>query len=132
MAIGENINRLRRDKGWSQEQLAERAGISLGQISKLERNKDKPGLDTIYSLINALGCSPNALLNDVSETNVDGRIDMGMERLLELPEADKEALINIIDKYCLAIAYQNIAEKRPAGLFNFNQIRGKTEELSKK
>lgn len=132
MALGENLNRLRRDKGWNQEELADRAGISLGQVSKIERNKDKPKLDTIYSLLNALGCSPNALLNDVSETSVDGRLEMALERLGELPEDEKEALINLIDKYCLAVAFQKIGENNPVGgYFNFGQVKGKTEELSK-
>ncbi len=131
MAIGENLNRLRRDKGWNQEELANRAGISLGQVSKIERNKDKPKLDTIYSLINAIGCSPNALLNDVKETSTNGRLEMALERLEELPENEKEVLINLIDKYCLAVAYQKIGKNNPAGIFNFGQIRGETEELSK-
>jgi len=93
MALGENLSRLRRDKGWNQEELANRAGISLGQVSKIERNKDKPKLDTIYSLINALECTPNALLNDVTETSTNGRLEMALERLVELPEDEKEALI---------------------------------------
>ncbi len=132
MALGENLSRLRRDKGWNQEKLANLAGISLGQVSKIERNKDKPKLDTIYSLINALECTPNALLNDVTETSTNGRLEMALERLVELPEDEREALINIIDKYCLAVAYQKIGESNPVSFFNFGQLRGKTQELSKK
>jgi len=130
MAIGENLNRLRRDKGWNQEELAKKAGISLGQVSKIERNKDKPKLETIYSLINALGCTPNALLNDVKETSTDGRIEMVLERLLELPEKDKESLINLIDKYCLAVAYQKLNENNSGGWLNLVKLAGKTEEMT--
>ncbi|EOA2565072.1 helix-turn-helix domain-containing protein, partial [Vibrio vulnificus] len=66
MSIGENLKRLRRDKGWTQGELADNCGIRLGQISKIERNETDPKLSTIYAITKALDCTPNALLMDVS------------------------------------------------------------------
>jgi len=129
VALGENIKRLRRDKDWTQGDLAEKSGVRVGQISKLESNKAKPGLDTIYALTNALDCTPNALLQDVSSTNTDGRLEMALERLINLPDSEKEALIQVIDNYCLGIAYSNITESKN-GLFGMNVLLGQTEKLS--
>ena len=42
MSIGENLKRLRRDKGWTQGELADNCGIRLGQISKIERDETDP------------------------------------------------------------------------------------------
>ncbi|WP_399495558.1 helix-turn-helix domain-containing protein, partial [Streptomyces sp. P9(2023)] len=44
MSIGENLKRIRRDKGWTQSELANNCGIRLGQISKIERNETDPKL----------------------------------------------------------------------------------------
>ncbi|SDF13533.1 helix-turn-helix domain-containing protein [Sporolituus thermophilus] len=53
--IGDNIRLLRIAKGLSQEQLAERVGISLLAIQYYEENKWRPGTETISRLADALG-----------------------------------------------------------------------------
>lgn len=130
MAIGENIRRLRRDKQLTQGELADITGISSGQISKLESNKDKPGLETIYALIKGLECSPNSLLNDASSMGSDGLLEMAMERVLKLSEEDRMALLRVIDNYCLAVAYQGLLSDEKPSLFGVHAVKGKTEGLA--
>ena len=56
--IGKNIKRCRKAAGLTQEQLAEKADISLDFMSKIEVNISKPGLKTIFKLAAALDISP--------------------------------------------------------------------------
>lgn len=56
-SLGEMIHVLRRRKGWSQEELAEKAGVSASYISKLERDDADPSLDTLGTVVGALGYS---------------------------------------------------------------------------
>lgn len=54
--FGERLRRLRETAGFSQEDLAERAGLSANAISALERgDRKRPYPDTIRRLANALG-----------------------------------------------------------------------------
>ena len=55
--VGRNAARLRDAAGLTQEQLAERAGISQQYISDLERGKCNPTIVTLYELATALGVS---------------------------------------------------------------------------
>ncbi len=51
------VKRLRDERGWTQEQLAERAGVPHATISKVESG-DKPyslSVDVVFKLANALG-----------------------------------------------------------------------------
>lgn len=58
----------RRDLGWDQETLADKAGISRGYISKLERGYTKnPGIEIIKSLAKALGVSTEYLLGTTDD-----------------------------------------------------------------
>ena len=52
--IGENIRAFRRSLGITQEKLAEKAGISLDYLGKIEVSINKPGIKTILKLANAL------------------------------------------------------------------------------
>lgn len=132
MALGENLKRLRRDKHWTQGDLAEASGVKVGHISKLERNESDPKISTIYKLINALGCSPNALLSDVSETNLDGLVAMAFERAQQLPEEEKSTLLDLIDKYCLAVSMQAILSDERGRFLGNQLVSGATEPLVKK
>jgi transcriptional regulator with XRE-family HTH domain len=56
------FRRMRRHKGWTQGDLAERAGIKINHVSKLEQDETDPKLSTLYKLMHAFSCSPDSLL----------------------------------------------------------------------
>jgi len=49
-----NIKRLREQKGWTQEALADKAGLSWGYIARLEIGRHDPSLSTLVKLAKAL------------------------------------------------------------------------------
>lgn len=55
--VGRNAARLRAEAGMTQEQLAERSGLTQQYISDLERGKCNPTIVTLYELAQALGTS---------------------------------------------------------------------------
>lgn len=54
MAFGPALARLRRSRGWSQEELADRAGVSQRHLSFLETGRSLPGPRSLQRLIEAL------------------------------------------------------------------------------
>ena len=64
IAVGLKIGYLRRQKAMTQEQLAERAGISLGFLSQIEAPNMAVGISlaTLFSLAEALDVAPSKLL----------------------------------------------------------------------
>ena len=56
--LGKNIKFFRECAGLTQEELAEKAGISLDYLGKIEVNINKPGLKTVFKLACALEISP--------------------------------------------------------------------------
>ena len=55
--VGDNCARLRRERNWTQEYLAERSGLSQQYLSDLERGKRNPTIVTIHEIAQALGVS---------------------------------------------------------------------------
>lgn len=53
--LGNRLKRIRSERGFSQRELAERAGISANAISLIERNENSPSVATLQSLATALG-----------------------------------------------------------------------------
>lgn len=52
--LGDNVKALRHSRGWTQEQLGERAGISYKFIGEIERGIGNPSVDYLERLCKAL------------------------------------------------------------------------------
>lgn len=53
--LPELLRRLRLAAGWTQQECAARAGLSVGQLSRIEAGYQAPRLDTLSRLLKALG-----------------------------------------------------------------------------
>lgn len=67
LVVAENVRRLRREAGKSQEELAERADLHRTYVGSIERAERNLSLDNIERLALALGVEPAALLRSASE-----------------------------------------------------------------
>lgn len=68
--IGNNLRRLRKKKGLSQERLARLADISLNTLTKIESGfAKKPTIQTVVKLARALNISLDELVGNVKKGN---------------------------------------------------------------
>jgi transcriptional regulator with XRE-family HTH domain len=65
--VGRNVGRIRREKGLTQEQLADISGFSQQYISGLEQGRRNPTVVTLYELATALGVSHMDLVRPSQE-----------------------------------------------------------------
>ena len=68
--FGDELRKARIKVGFSQEVLAEKAGVHRTYISLLERNLKSPTLDTVFRICKALGISAASLIRKI-ETGRD-------------------------------------------------------------
>lgn len=68
-AFGERIRHLREERGWSQETLAEKAGLHFTYVSQIERGTRNPGLTVVARLADALGQTLPSLVSDLPRTS---------------------------------------------------------------
>ena len=61
--LATNMNRLRKERGWSQEALADAAGLDRTYISGIERRVKNPTVTVVERLANAFGCRLGELLD---------------------------------------------------------------------
>lgn len=62
--FGEALRRLRTERGWSQEELAGAAGITLNYVGNLERGEQGPSLHILIRLARAFDVDLATLLAD--------------------------------------------------------------------
>ena len=64
MTMGEKILNMRKARGWSQEELAERVGVTRQAVSRWETGSAKPDADKIIAICDLFGVSADYLLRD--------------------------------------------------------------------
>jgi transcriptional regulator with XRE-family HTH domain len=64
-AFGRNVARIRNDRGFSQDTLAEKADLDRTYVSGIERGIRNPGIKTILRLARALGVEVGDLCKGV-------------------------------------------------------------------
>lgn len=95
-SLGRNIQRLRRAKGYTQQQLAEMVGISTNYLSDIERGKNSARIDKLVAVINALGCSADDIFEDVIDHAPDIDISAKAEQLSPQQAAVVSAVIDAL------------------------------------
>jgi len=92
-SIGLRIKNYRSNiKKWSQEELAEKAGMSRTYVSHIELASKSPSLESIVAIANALGVSANDLLVD-NLTNTGATFDSDINYLLlDCTEAESKII----------------------------------------
>jgi len=62
--FGSRLRQLRDERGYSQEQLAERAGLHRNYVGGVERGERNVALENIVKLAKALAVKPSELFTD--------------------------------------------------------------------
>ena len=73
MKFGDKLVELRKKNGYSQEELAEKLGVSRQSVSKWESNNTYPETDKIIQIANLFECSMDDLIND-KITDIEGSL----------------------------------------------------------
>lgn len=108
MILADKIVILRKQKGWSQEELAEKLGISRQSVSKWESGNSMPDIDKIILLSRLFQVSTDYLLKDELEENENTALevetsDEPVKRSVSVEEANE--FMNITRKLAVPTAF---------------------------
>ena len=63
MTLGRKIQKIRKERGWTQEELASRVGVSAQAVSKWETDVSSPDISLLRPLAEQFGVTVDELLN---------------------------------------------------------------------
>lgn len=105
-SFGARLARLRKERGFTQVELAKKVGMIQALISDYENNKLRPYADVVARFAVALGVSSDELLGIVpAKSNgvvKNRRFARRLDQVDRLPKRDQEALLRTIDAFLAA------------------------------
>jgi len=101
-SVGNRIRELRKAKGWTQEQLAEAAGLHYSYIGGVERGDRNISLETLEKIINAFKVPAVEIFKFEEETDYRKAFDehitlisaLDVEELLSITKINREIITN--------------------------------------
>ncbi len=95
--IGKRIKAVRKQRGLTQEQLAQMVDLSTNYLSNIETGFRTPKLETLIQIMNALECDANAILADVVDTTTYQESGKLAAALSELPATDQRRIMRVVE-----------------------------------
>lgn len=95
MILADKIIMLRKKAGMSQEQLAERLGVSRQSVSKWEGSQSMPDMDKAVKLADLFGLSLDSLIRD----------DLDVEDGVEAPSVSTDAATSDADDAPISVSF---------------------------
>lgn len=96
-SIGKRIRQYRIAHKMKQEELAEKANLSVTYIGMIERGERLPRLDTFIEIANALEVSADLLLADVLVTGYKVKNSKLNEQLEMLSDEDRNRIYEVVE-----------------------------------
>ena len=98
--LGKNLLNLRKQKGYTREELAEKSNLSANYIYGLENGTYLPGCLALIDLANALDITTTDLLNGYFKNKRTSSLDKISENINKPSDKDLSLILNIIE-FCI-------------------------------
>ncbi|GAB6044292.1 hypothetical protein JCM17961_49790 [Endothiovibrio diazotrophicus] len=101
MNFSERVARLRKDKGWTQQTLAEQVGVRVLQIRRYENGSSQPTLEVIKKLAVALGVTADELIFETDERGPTDEFRLQFEALQSFDEEERKIAKAVLESLIL-------------------------------
>jgi len=99
MDFPQRLATLRKQRGYTQQALADDAGIHVSQLKRYESGSSQPTLDVLRKLAVALRISADLLLFDRDERGPEDELRLQFEAIGRMPTEDKRVVVALIDAF---------------------------------
>ena len=97
--LGKRIRQCRQAKGYTQQQLAQKANIGIMYLGEIERGTKMPSLSCFMKLIQCLDISADYILRDALPTGATFVCDEIAQKLQGLTPQQRKTAADILDAY---------------------------------
>lgn len=102
--MGENVRRIRKKEGLTQEQLAEAVGITPPFCAQIESGARSASVDTLYRIAEALDVSASVLIYSPTQNELVLHIANMLESMSDINLDYIEQHIALTKKWCEAVS----------------------------
>jgi len=99
LTLGKKLRQIRMEKGYTQQSLAEKAGIGNVYLGEIERGLKMPSLNSFIRLVEALNVSADSLLREELSSGKEYIYDELTQKMQDLTPRQRKAASDILSAY---------------------------------
>ncbi len=104
MSLPARLIALRKERGLTQQQMADSIGIHVNSLKKYESGQAQPSLDVLKKIALALNVSTDFLLFEEHERGPSDELALQFEAVSQLPDEEQRVVMEVLES--LIIKYQ--------------------------
>ncbi len=104
MSLPARLIALRKERGLTQQQMADSIGIHVNSVKKYESGQAQPSLDVLKKIALALNVSTDFLLFEEHERGPSDELALQFEAVSQLPGEEQRVVMEVLES--LIIKYQ--------------------------
>ncbi|WP_229266401.1 helix-turn-helix domain-containing protein [Leptospira sp. severe_002] len=115
-SFGKKVKKLRKEKGWSQDEFAEKIGVHGRHIGKYENGSTVPHAETVIKMAKVFDVSTDYLLLEEESLNPASKIKdkvllKEFEIVDQMNDKDREVIKSLIDAFIKKGRIEQVLEK---------------------
>ena len=111
MTVGERIKQLRKGMDLTQQQLADKVGVTYIQVGRYETGKSNPSADVLQKIAESLGTTTDFLMSGGNAEQLSDKELLQQFKEVELlPNDDKHLIKTFIDAFLTKRKVQKLAQ----------------------
>lgn len=106
MPFAEKLSKMRKERGLTQQEMAQKAGVGIAQLRRYEGGKSSPTLEVIKNISKTLGVTTDELIFDENESIaankiIDRQLLEQFEVVSEMNRHEKDTIKTILESMIL-------------------------------
>ena len=111
MSFSRRLATARKQKGWTQQQMAEVTGIHVSQIKRYESGETQASIEVLRKLAIALSVTTDALLFDDQERGPSELLKLQFETIARMPPEEQTFIREVLEGLILKYQAKRWAQK---------------------
>jgi len=96
MSFPQRLAALRKERGFTQQQMADKIGMHVSQLKRYEAGSSQPTIEVFRRIALALSVSADMLLFEADERGPEDRLKLQFEAVSHLDKKEREAVETVI------------------------------------
>lgn len=97
--IGETFKKIRKERRYTQEEVAGKSNVTPEYLSKFENGKYNASIYNIILLCKSIDASPMLLLHSFFESSEEGIVDTLIDELKDLNISDQKLFLDLVRRF---------------------------------
>ncbi len=97
MSIADRLATLRKQKGLTQQALADAIGLHVTQVKRYESDSSQPSLEAIKKISQTLRVTTDYLIFEENELQPDSALALQFKAINEMPKKEKQVIMQLLE-----------------------------------